>query len=1354
MTHYSRMERTRKKIAIFLALVLIFALALVGTILTTQEHVLGSLTGDGSTANPFRIRNVSDLEDFRDSVNNGMTYDGLVVRLEEDIDLTDAIENSTDGWEPIGTYVSPFCGTFEGGNKTVKGLWINNLTCYDAGLFGYVKNVTIRDLYVETTAIGISIDWGNAGILVGYITTAIGNSVIENCHVYGSVTAADQYFSCAGLLVGATASSSGDVTIDRCSGTGEVTAARSGGLIGESLGVGISILSISDCFSRGSIIGADTAGGLIGGTNLYVYSISSSYTATSVSANQYAASVIGYIGDYNECIGSFSSVYYDYNLCLLPCIIGGITHIGDVTGANTESLQQQSYYYGGSFDFFAIWELVPNKNEGYPIQQGMKKSYALDMFNIYTIYDLNLLRDTTNSGTFAYSGAILERDIDMTNYLTGLLYGWIGIGSASHNFNSYFNGQGYTISGLWTTAGISTEGGLFGYIGGGVIENLTVKTAGINVNAQLFAGILFGRIVASSSDVSIYKCFAEGEARATIAGGGVGLLGGLVNVQSSHIVNISRCGVIGKATGENYVGGFIGSVTTSAASAVSIDNCFARGIATAAISYAGGLIGYTNITTTNSFSIDKCYVAVNVSAVSPSGAAIGGATGAAAPTLSRSFSDSDVCSVGNVHPGLSSRTSVLMKRQDNYDNVSAQWNFVADIGVWAIDPQKNDGYPYLQQMSFPDDDSFNISFAFAVDGDIAEPFTVLKSVSGNYPVLPTWDDFSDGLKKDFFELFGGVGFAGWTATPGGAVFDGNNILSAGDPLANGNDHILYAVLTTPDHFMLEYNKNDGSAAAQAVIVDAAIGHVISNPFVFGPMPGYTLSWNTLSNGLGTAYAEGSTFINSAGSLYSLYAIWTLEPVSLTPDSKTYTINAGFPTNYSGLLEGSYGNTYSFAAGYTHTLGITYSWTFQATGTIGFGSLPVGVIATNSALSGVNIVAESGTYLLTATVTSGGTSISASTSFEIIIKATSLAKPTLSASLTYTASAQDISALIVGFNGTTMEIVAGSVTSATNVNATYTVTIALKDPSNYTWADNSTSDVTLTWEITKASVTVKADNKTKVYGSANPALTYTVNGLLGADEEGTAITGAFNISTSAGPGSSVGNYTITLTIGTATSANYSIICENGTLEVTANNSLAKPTLSASLTYTASAQYITTMIVGFNNAIMEISAGSVTSATNVNTYTVIITLKDAANNQWADGSSSSVTLTWEITKAKATTLPNLPDVPKFKKDEAVGSNELSNNWKWLDENEKVDKNGHQIYYSTDPNYDYTEIAQSLGYEYDEANNRVVKKIIPEITGGMSKFFLYLICICSGLLLIMFITIIIVACKKKKDKKEQAR
>ncbi|WP_245812783.1 MBG domain-containing protein, partial [Belliella buryatensis] len=89
-----------------------------------------------------------------------------------------------------------------------------------------------------------------------------------------------------------------------------------------------------------------------------------------------------------------------------------------------------------------------------------------------------------------------------------------------------------------------------------------------------------------------------------------------------------------------------------------------------------------------------------------------------------------------------------------------------------------------------------------------------------------------------------------------------------------------------------------------------------------------------------------------------------------------------------------------------------------------------------------------------------------------------------------------------------------------------------------------TEITRELEVTKAVVTIKAEDKDKVYGSANPALTFTYSGLVNSD---TKVTTEPNISTSATASSAVGTYPITLTGGS--DANYDITLVAGELEVT-------------------------------------------------------------------------------------------------------------------------------------------------------------------------------------------------------------
>jgi uncharacterized repeat protein (TIGR01451 family) len=113
-------------------------------------------------------------------------------------------------------------------------------------------------------------------------------------------------------------------------------------------------------------------------------------------------------------------------------------------------------------------------------------------------------------------------------------------------------------------------------------------------------------------------------------------------------------------------------------------------------------------------------------------------------------------------------------------------------------------------------------------------------------------------------------------------------------------------------------------------------------------------------------------------------------------------------------------------------------------------------------------------------------------------------------------------------------------------AAYTLVPVLVDPNgklgNYTV---TITNGTLT--ITKAPLSVVANNASRLFGSANPAFTGTVTGI----KNGESITGSF--ATTATQNSNVGTFAITATAvfgGGSLSTNYTVTVTNGTLTVTA------------------------------------------------------------------------------------------------------------------------------------------------------------------------------------------------------------
>src|SRR4029079_9260670 len=86
----------------------------------------------------------------------------------------------------------------------------------------------------------------------------------------------------------------------------------------------------------------------------------------------------------------------------------------------------------------------------------------------------------------------------------------------------------------------------------------------------------------------------------------------------------------------------------------------------------------------------------------------------------------------------------------------------------------------------------------------------------------------------------------------------------------------------------------------------------------------------------------------------------------------------------------------------------------------------------------------------------------------------------------------------------------------------------------------------TLSITRAPLTLTADNQSKTYGDANPALTFSVTGLVNGDTRATALTANPTLDTTAVKASNAGTYPITLTGGT--SDNYTLTRVDGTLSV--------------------------------------------------------------------------------------------------------------------------------------------------------------------------------------------------------------
>lgn len=85
-------------------------------------------------------------------------------------------------------------------------------------------------------------------------------------------------------------------------------------------------------------------------------------------------------------------------------------------------------------------------------------------------------------------------------------------------------------------------------------------------------------------------------------------------------------------------------------------------------------------------------------------------------------------------------------------------------------------------------------------------------------------------------------------------------------------------------------------------------------------------------------------------------------------------------------------------------------------------------------------------------------------------------------------------------------------------------------------------------VTKATLTITADNKSRFYNVVNPPLTFTPSGFVNGDTAAGAFNGAPALTTAAQTGSGVGTYPITAAVGTLSSTNYDFTLVPGMLTI--------------------------------------------------------------------------------------------------------------------------------------------------------------------------------------------------------------
>lgn len=239
-----------------------------------------TIEGDGS----YTVTTADGLKNVAKLVNEEGKTD---INITLDTDLT-----LTGEWTPIGTESQPYTGTFNGKDKTITGLTVNQEGTNYVGLIGYLgSGGKVQNVVLE----GVQITSDNSS---GYAGGVAGNSfggTIENCSVSGSV--------------------SGSFSV--------------GGVVGSQWGG-----SITGCNSSATVKGVIFAGGIAGETNSGA-SLTGCYATGDVTVendgtnNSHAGGVVGYNGG-----GTLTAACYATGNVIGTGTGTDPIYVGGVTGSN------------------------------------------------------------------------------------------------------------------------------------------------------------------------------------------------------------------------------------------------------------------------------------------------------------------------------------------------------------------------------------------------------------------------------------------------------------------------------------------------------------------------------------------------------------------------------------------------------------------------------------------------------------------------------------------------------------------------------------------------------------------------------------------------------------------------------------------------------------------------------------------------------------------------------------------------------------------------------------------------------------------------------------------------------------
>ena len=366
--------------------------------------------GLGSENFPYLIATAADLDAVRDQLSANYRMVSDILFTGADFSSRGDYYNGGAGWQPIGSQITPFTGTFDGDGHTITGLYTNLSTGTSsvyAGLFGRVEGAAICNLALRNADISVDTD---LNAYIGGIVASAENVEIEGCSVSGILLARSTQSASAGGIAGYVYAG----TISRCGNTAAVISesnhpkglsdydAYAGGILGRGMGR----VDVSVCYNVGSVTAESpkndaNAGGILGESCTTIINCFNAGTVTAKAYDNgyksfpnwaFAAGIASAGADTMNCCYNIGEVRVDISSSTSPVVRGiasyatfrdqvtncyyvdSLMHgIDDPTQDLTVrctrwQMTQQSTFTG--FDFTNVWTMGDG-DYPYPLLQGV-----------------------------------------------------------------------------------------------------------------------------------------------------------------------------------------------------------------------------------------------------------------------------------------------------------------------------------------------------------------------------------------------------------------------------------------------------------------------------------------------------------------------------------------------------------------------------------------------------------------------------------------------------------------------------------------------------------------------------------------------------------------------------------------------------------------------------------------------------------------------------------------------------------------------------------------------------------------------------------------------------------------------